>query len=245
MQSREYYGIDAPGVVRTMGIIGLVLVVAGALPQSIPGIVFARALRPTGVSLLIASSWMLISSLWLKKRVMRSLLDQRNWRGDETVLDVGCGRGLVAVAAARRVPQGRVHGVDIWQAADLSSNTPLAIRTNAALAGVADRLSIDTGDARELPYPDATFDVVASMTALHNIPDAAGRRKAIAEIWRVLRPGGQALIFDIRHAKTYLQHLRELGAAEIVLKGPIVLWGPLGWRFSATKPGENIDETPH
>ena len=179
---------------------------------------------------------MLLSSLWLKKRVMRSLLNQRRWAGNETVLDVGCGRGLVAIEAARRVPEGTVHGVDLWQASDLSGNSAEAIRANAGVAGVSDRLVVDTGDARALPYPDASFDVVCSMTAIHNIGDAEGRRKAIAEAWRVLRPGGQVLVFDIRHAKTYLRQLQEAGAVETRVAGPIVLWGPVGWRFCATKP---------
>ncbi|MGI4756373.1 MAG: class I SAM-dependent methyltransferase [Janthinobacterium lividum] len=179
---------------------------------------------------------MLFSSLWLKKRVMRSLLNQRSWRGDEAVLDVGCGRGLVAVEAARRVPHGRVHGVDIWQAQDLSGNSPAAIHKNAAIAGVGNRLTIDTGDARSLPYQNDVFDVVTSMTALHNIPTADGRRQAVSELWRVLRPGGQILIFDIRHAKIYLQHLSHLGAVDTTVAGPILLWGPLGWRVSAAKP---------
>ncbi|ADW70591.1 class I SAM-dependent methyltransferase [Granulicella tundricola] len=236
MKDREYYGIDAPGVVRTLGIVGALFLICGVLPKSVPGAAVIHNFWLSGVSLLAACGWMLASSLWLKKRVMRALLDQRRWLGDEVVLDVGCGRGLVAVEAARRVPRGRVHGVDIWQEADLSSNSPEAIRVNATVAGVAERLVIDTGDARKLPYADASFDVVASMTAIHNIPDGEGRRKAIAEMWRVLRPGGQILIFDIRHARTYLGQLREMGASETVLKGPIVLWGPLGWRFCATKP---------
>jgi len=105
---------------------------------------------------------------------MRSLLDQRRWRGDERVLDIGCGRGLLTVEAARRVPNGKVHGVDIWQSADLSGNGPSAIRTNAAIAGVANQIEIDTGDARKLPYADGSFDVVCSMTAIHNIESAAG-----------------------------------------------------------------------
>ncbi len=168
---------------------------------------------------------------------MRSLLNQRSWRGDETVLDVGCGRGLVAIEAARRVPRGRVYGVDIWQAQDLSGNSPEAIRSNAVVAGVGSRLTIDSGDARDLPYLDEAFDVVTSMTALHNIPAAAGRLKAVSEAWRVLRPGGQMLIFDIRHAKAYLKHLRDLGAIDTTVAGPILLWGPLGWRISAAKPG--------
>jgi ubiquinone/menaquinone biosynthesis C-methylase UbiE len=190
----------------------------------------------TAIICLIMACWMIASSKWLKQRVARALLDSRAWRGDEDVLDIGCGRGLVAVAAARRVPNGKVTGVDIWQEVDLGGNSPEAIRANAEAAGVADRLSVDTGDARSLPYPDASFDVAASMTALHNIPNAEGRRAAVAEAWRVTRPGGQILIFDIRHARTYAAQLRALGA-EVKLTGPILLWGPIGWRFSAVKPG--------
>jgi hypothetical protein len=53
-----------------------------------------------GIPMLVASAWMLVSSLWLKKRVMRRLQDERAWLGDETVLDVGAGRNLVATEAA-------------------------------------------------------------------------------------------------------------------------------------------------
>jgi arsenite methyltransferase len=241
MAGREEYGIDAPGVVRMLGMLGVALLLCGVLPKGFPGATVLHGLWPSGVSLVAACAWMLASSLWLKKRVMRGLPGLRRWDGSEKVLDVGCGRGLVAVEAARRVPGGSVHGVDLWQAEDLSGNSPQAIRANAVAAGVADRLTIDTGDARKLPYGDATFDVVVSMTAIHNIPDAAGRRAAIAEAWRVLRPGGQMLLFDIRHAKTYLRQLREEGAIETTLKGPILLWGPVGWSFSAIKPRNTRD----
>lgn len=236
MSHRESYGVDAPKAVGLLGLFGIVLLAGQFVPNRFPGAAIAHALWPTSISLLAGCVWMLASSLWLKKRVMRSLLNQRSWRGDETVLDVGCGRGLVTIEAARRVPHGRVHGIDIWQAQDLSGNSPEAIRNNAAIAGVGGRLTIDTGDARDLPYQSDAFDVVTSMTALHNIPTAAGRRQAVTELWRVLRPGGQILIFDIRHAKTYLQHLRDLGAVDTTVAGPILLWGPLGWRVSAAKP---------
>ncbi|MGI4792760.1 MAG: class I SAM-dependent methyltransferase [Janthinobacterium lividum] len=235
MTAREHYGIDAPTVVRNLGLSGPALLACNLLPRALPGASVAHALWPTGVALLAAAAWMLVSSLWIKNMVMRSLLGERHWRGDETILDVGCGRGLVAIEAARRVPSGRVHGIDLWQGSDLSGNGPEAIRDNAKIAGV-DRLVVDTGDARDLPYADASFDVVASMTAIHNIAAKVGRRTAIAEAWRVLRPGGQILIFDIRHARSYLRQLRELGAVDTRLNGPIPLWGPVGWRFSATKP---------
>jgi ubiquinone/menaquinone biosynthesis C-methylase UbiE len=74
------------------------------------------------------------------------------------------------------------------------------------------------------------------MTAIHNIPDTAGRTAAIAECWRVTKPGGQILIFDIRHGRKYARQLRSLGATDVQMTGPILLWGPIGWRFSASKP---------
>jgi SAM-dependent methyltransferase len=244
--ARENYGIDAPTVVRNFVIIGIVLTLVSAgtgllvgLGTLAPGDLTRLLIGNGGITAamcFIMSFWMFASSKWLKARVAGRLLDMHEWRGDEAVLDIGCGRGLVAIAAARRVPAGKVTGVDIWQEQDLGGNTPEAIRANAVAAGVAGRLQVDTGDARTLPYAEASFDVVASMTALHNIPGKAGRIAAIAEAWRVTKPGGDILIFDIRHARTYAAQLRVLGA-EVRLKGPILLWGPIGWRFSAHKPG--------
>ena len=236
MAARENYGIDAPTVVRNLGLAGAALIACTLVPRQMPGAPLAHALWPTGVGFLAAASWMLASSLWFKAIVMRAMLAERQWRGNEKVLDVGCGRGLVAVEAARRVPSGIVHGIDLWQGADLSANGPDGLLSNAQAAGVEKRIKIDTGDARALPYPDESFDVVTSMTAIHNIPDAAGRQAAIAEAWRVLKTGGQLLVFDIRHARKYFRQLRQLGAAETRLKGPIFLWGPIGWRFKAMKP---------
>jgi arsenite methyltransferase len=243
---RENYGIDAPTVVRNFVIIGVVLTLAALATALLVDLgkvapsVMTRLLigngGVTGAVCLTMSFWMFASSKWLKARVAGQLLDMHQWRGDEAVLDIGCGRGLVAIAAARRVPAGRVTGVDIWQERDLGGNTPEAIRANGEAAGVSARLQVDTGDARTLPYADASFDVVTSMTALHNIPDSVGRIAAIAEAWRVTKPGGDILIFDIRHARTYAAQLRALGAG-VTLKGPILLWGPVGWRFRAHKPG--------
>lgn len=235
--TRERYGIDAPTVVRNLALCGVLLsylsVVSGhwhVLEMLAPTMLAA------GIAMVAMSVWMLISSLWLKRIVLKQLLNAWRWRGDEAVLDIGCGRGLVAVGAARRVPAGKVQAIDLWQDVDLSGNTPEALMANARAASVADRVHVDTGDARDLPYPDASFDVIGSMTAIHNIPDETGRTRAVAEMWRVLKPGGQILLFDIRHARAYLKQLRGLGATEVRLSWPILLWGVLGWRFAVTKP---------
>lgn len=235
MSSREYYGIDAPNVTRNLGLVGGALVLIGLLATRYFRGPSGFFLTP-GLFMAGTAGWMLVSSLWLKGAIMRALLDERQWRGDETVLDVGSGRGLVAIEAAKRAPRGYVHAIDLWQSSDLSGNGPEALLANARIAGVERRLCIDTGDARCLPYPDGTFDVVASMTAIHNIADEDGRQAAILEIWRVTKPGGHILIFDILHTRAYLRTLQEQGAADAKLSGPILLWALIGWRFAVRKP---------
>ena len=235
MSYRERYGLDAPTVIRNLGIVGSTLIIACLLlTKGYP--LFKLSLLTPGLAMAAMAIWMVISSLWLKKRVMQALLSERRWKGDESVLDVGSGRGLVTIGAAKRSPRGSIHAIDLWQSVDLSGNGPDALLANAKAADVADRLAIDTGDARKLPYSDASYDVVTSMTVIHNIPDKAGRDAAIAEIWRVTKPGGQILIFDIRHARSYLAKLCVLGAVHGRLSGPIFLWALIGWRLSAFKP---------
>src|SRR6188768_3588931 len=122
------------------------------------------------------------------------ILDGLHLRGDETVLDLGCGRGAVLVAVARRLGTGGVTGIDIWNAMDQSGNARDITVRNAALEGVSNRVQIETGDMRALPFPGATFDLVVSSLAIHNIRSNADRRRAIAEALRVLKPGGRLVI---------------------------------------------------
>jgi arsenite methyltransferase len=85
-------------------------------------------------------------------------------------------------------------------------------------AGVGSRVELHTADMTSLPFPDASFDVVASALAIHNIPTAEGRTAAVTEALRVLRPGGQMIIVDFRHAADYAGVLRELGARDVKMR---------------------------
>ena len=145
-------------------------------------------------------------------------------RGDERVLDMGCGRGAVSTAVARRLTTGRVTGIDIWSKADQSGNAAEITLRNASLEGVADRVQVQTSDMRSLPFPDATFDLVVSSLAIHNIRSNADRKRAVAEGFRVLEPGGRLVIADIRAIPVYQDALRALGASDVQVRR-------LGWRF--------------
>jgi len=85
---------------------------------------------------------------------------------------------------------------------------------------------VEAGDARQLPFGDAMFDVVVSLNALHNIAKRAERETALVEIVRVLKPGGRFLIGDFRNTGEYARLLREkrVGSAERKLIGWVSLF---------------------
>src|SRR5262249_45489694 len=120
-----------------------------------------------------------------KFAVWAELLDRLDLQGDERLLDVGCGRGAVLLMAAQCLPRGRAVGVDVWSAKDQSGNAEQVTRRNADLEGVADRVELHTADMRQLPFADGSFDVVVSSLAIHNIPGAGERARAVREAARV------------------------------------------------------------
>ncbi|TMF58464.1 MAG: class I SAM-dependent methyltransferase [Chloroflexi bacterium] len=176
-----------------------------------------------------------------KFAVWANLLRQLDLRGDERILDMGSGRGAVLMMAAKLVPRGHAVGVDLWKSADQSGNSLDAARRNADLEGVAHRVELVTGDMTAMPFEPASFDFVLSALAIHNITNPAGRRKAIDEAVRVLKPCGRLVIADFRSTDEYAKRLRELGANDVTQR-------PLDWRYwyggpwtatklvSATKP---------
>jgi arsenite methyltransferase len=200
-KGKPEYGIDAPGVVRNLLIIGVVLLFVP--PLRIGSVILL--LRPAAFSFLAAGVLMLAYAKWGKFRHRDRMLAMVNWRGDEQVLDVGTGRGLMMIGAAKRLTAGKAVGIDIWSAKDLSGNTMEATLRNAELEGVRERVEVENGDATAMKFADGSFDVVVSNLCLHNIPSKAARDKACREIVRVLKPGGRALISDFIHTGEYVK----------------------------------------
>lgn len=227
------YGIDGGTVI--VPVLGLVEAgLAGAAVWALRRRRYRLGLAAGAVGSAVAgfAGSYLYSSLRGKFAVWAELLDGLRLRGDERILDVGCGRGAVVLLAARRLPEGRAVGVDIWRRRDQSGNTRVAAEHNARLEGVADRVEFVDADARELPFPDGSFDVVVSSLAIHNIAGTDGRDQALREAVRVLRPGGRLRIVD-QHVAPYAEALRAAGGAEITVRR-------LDWRTWFGTPGDPL-----
>ena len=108
----------------------------------------------------------------------------------DAVLDVGCGTGTLAMEVARRVGRaGRVAGVD--------PGTEQIARARAKAARRHMPIEFQIGVIEQLPFPDQTFDVVLSTLMMHHLP-ASLKRQGLAEIARVLKPGGRLVIADFK-----------------------------------------------
>ena len=210
-----------------------------ATGQTLPGLgaaVFAVLLIAAG-----ASVWRF--STRGKFEVWARLLTGIGLRGDERVLDLGCGRGAVLLIAAKLVPHGNAVGVDIWRA-DQTGNSMQATQANAEAEGVADRVELHTRNMTDLQFPDESFDLVVSNLAIHNLPDNDARLSAIDEAVRVLRPGGHAVIADLALTRRYAASLEQRGMADVRRRdlGWRAWWGLPFFRthaVTATKPGRH------
>ncbi len=224
---RGSYGIDAPyapAFLTLLAVLYLVLaVVSGRL-------VFLLALA----FILAVDAAYLYTTLRGKFVVWAELLGRLNLRGDERILDLGCGRGAVLLLAAQHLTTGRAVGVDLWRRVDQSGNSPDATRRNALAEGVADRVELHTADMTALPFEDDSFDVVVSSLAIHNIGGRAGREKAVGEAVRVLRPGGRLLIADVRGTRHHQAQLAKMGMNEVARRR--LRWPFMAPLVTATKP---------
>src|ERR1700730_18086312 len=156
MPPRPDYGIDSPKIIA--GLLG-----TGTLALAV-GLLFPHFLHLpmrwigiiAGAYFLLGAASMFFYSRVGKLRMREQFLDSVPWRGDEQVLDVGCGRGLLLVAAARRLSTGHAVGVDVWLPNAMTGNRPTSALENAAIEGVRDRVEVKEADARTLPFPDAS-----------------------------------------------------------------------------------------
>ena len=146
---------------------------------------------------------------WLLMRGREGLFRERvidlaRLKAGETILDVGCGTGTLAIAAKRRVgATGAVYGID--------ASPEMIARASRKVRRAGLEIVFSNEVVEALPFPDAHFDAVLSTLMLHHLPPKV-RQQAAREIRRVLKPGGRMLAVDFGRSgpsKGILAHLHR------------------------------------
>jgi ubiquinone/menaquinone biosynthesis C-methylase UbiE len=128
-----------------------------------------------------------------------TLLDLAAPQAGEVVLDVGCGTGTLALAAAGRVPSADVTGID--------ASPEMIDRAGRKAAKQGSGVEFRVDVIESLPFADATFDLVTSSLMLHHLPTDL-KRRGLAEVRRVLKPGGRFVVMDFaRESHSRMGHL--------------------------------------
>ncbi len=239
VRGRPDFGLDAAAVVYGYAILGLVgvgllVTAAVAIPSSV---LLGWGLWALIIGLGVAGL-MVYSSRIGKIRVRDRLLDTLQLRGDEDVLDLGCGSGLMVLGAAARTPAGTATGIDLWRARDQAGATRQQCLTNAERLGVSEQVRLADGDITDLPFPDGSFDLVLACLAIHNLHPTALRMTAIAEAIRVLRPGVQLAVIDIACTGIYLSAARNAGMLHPRRSGYVLGIWPPARTVTATSPNQ-------
>jgi SAM-dependent methyltransferase len=217
--SQPDYTLRAPtylGYVLGLGLLsgigGLVLNLTG--PEGQRPVAYALLVIGVLVGLLALLIFVATGSRG-RLRVRQQMLNMVPWRGDEKVLDVGCGNGFLLVEAAKHLTTGQAIGIDIWMA-DAGRQTIDAARRNAQIAGVADKVEVKNADARRMPFDDNTFDVILSSLMLHHAGSGTDRQRVIQEMSRVVKPGGRIILYDMSpFIAVARQEMREQGDFQI------------------------------
>ncbi len=241
--NKPNYGLDAPPVIRNLIIAGIFCLILALISYPL----FRNAHRGlalstffvvlfSGLSFLITALAMIWSSKRGKLLARERLINSVNLRGQEIILDVGCGRGLLLNHAARKLSSRKAIGLDLWRTEDQSGNDSQVTLANARLEGVADKVEVRSDDMRAIPFPDESIDVVVSSIAIHNIAEKAGREKAIGEISRVLRPMGKVALVDFRYVKEYAAKFFSLGWKKVEVSLRSLLIFPPVRVLTAVKP---------
>ena len=170
-------------------------------------------------------------SLGREQAFRKMTADLAQLQPGETVLDVGCGTGTLAMVAKERVgTTGRVSGID--------ASVQMIARARRKAARRSLPIDFQVGLIEQLAFPDQSFDVVLSSMMMHHLPDDL-KRQGLAEIARVLKPGGRLLVVDFKRPKEhYGQPARSarLGAGEIGIQDQPALMKEAG--FSQVETGE-------
>jgi SAM-dependent methyltransferase len=206
----------------------------GAVAALVVGV--GAHLAVLGMFLLGSFAWFRWLTSVLRFRDVERLLDALDLRGNEVLLDVGTGDGVVAIAAAKRLPNGSVIAMDDWQRPHAGRALSSAkARSNAEAEGVGTRVRVGTMSFEDFELPSESVDVAVACFALHHLEPAV-RQRALLEMVRVLRPGGRLLVAEPVHRAEIAVAFERSGLAVKRESRTFPRW-LFGWISARKSPG--------
>jgi arsenite methyltransferase len=224
------YNLRIPHYIRHAILLGVVVLVGAViLSRILPADQSGLAVVAGIIGLLLAAPfiavWTILKIMQNRRFAIRDrILNTLHWHGDEQVLDVGTGSGIMLFGCAKRLKTGKAVGIDIYLP-NAGGGTEDVFWRNAHIEGVHDRVDLQNVDVRKMPYPDASFDVIVSSFAMHHIGhSAADRGLATREMLRVLKPGGTIALYDVAVVMNACQEeMKSAGVQEVRTSGKTLM----------------------
>jgi SAM-dependent methyltransferase len=167
----------------------------------------------------------------VQEKVRNLILENLDWDGKGTALDIGCGSASLAIGIAQKFPCSTVVGTDYWGGNWEYSKK--VCEENALLQKVEDRVSFQQASASSLPFRDEQFDAVVSNLVFHEVKDTPNKVDLIKEALRVLKNGGRFTLQDLFYIH------RMYGTPE-ELCNAVKSWGVQKVQFVSTKSSSFI-----
>jgi SAM-dependent methyltransferase len=211
------YGQEMPGIIITMSILAIVMFILAFwqyhkylthINQNLTNSIILASTSILFIFIAIVGIW---SSKFGKLILRDIVLSKLNFKGTETVLDLGCGKGLLLIGAAKKIPLGKAIGAGHWVGNLEYKYSAEMVMNNAKIEGVSKQIEVVTADAQALPFMNNSFDIVMTSLMMHHISDT---KKALNEMVRVLKPGGNLIIADV-NSKQYIPILESIGVSKI------------------------------
>lgn len=144
----------------------------------------------------------------LQNKIYNLLIEQIDFNGDGSIIDIGCGNGPLVIKLAKKYSESKITGIDYWTG--MWDYSRKSCEINAMKEGVQDRVRFIQASASSLPFTNESFDLAVSNFVFHEVKDTKDKRKVIKEALRVVKKNGRFVFQDLFTSKYFYGNIDDL-----------------------------------